>query len=356
MLRTFAIVSLLAILDPSVSAGAEFDWRAVLEQNQALPPGAINDHEAVKIGGIQQWISVRGADPANPLLLYLHGGPGSPMLAESWTFQRPWEDFFTVVQWDQRGAGKTFAANGGKLAGKLSIEQMQADAEELIEYLLRRYHQRRIFLLGHSWGSVLGVRVALHRPDLLHAYIGVGQVVNMRRNEAVGYELTLKEARRDGNAKAIEQLVGIAPYPGTEGPLSFEKTAVERQWDRYYRGMIYALRDDDEDGRRRMSSLYSESDLAAAERGEEETVKALWPQLASVDFDPVRRLDCPFFLFAGTQDRTTPTAIAKAFYDQVQARGGKRYFEIPNAAHYVLSEAPGVVLVDLVQYVRPVAK
>lgn len=355
MLRTFAIVTLLAMLTPAACASAEFDWRAVLAQNQALPPGAINDHEAVKIGGIQQWISVRGADPSNPLLLYLHGGPGSPMLAESWTFQRPWEDFFTVVQWDQRGSGKTFAANGRKLEGPLTIEQMQADAEELIEYLLRRYHQRRIFLLGHSWGSVLGMRIAVHRPELLHAYIGVGQVVNMRRNEAVGYELTLKEAQRDGNAKAIEQLKAIAPYPGKEGPPAFEKTAVERQWDRYYRGMIYALRDDDEDGRRRMSSLYSEQDIAAAEQGEQATVMALWPQLTSVDFDQVHRLGCPFFLFAGAQDRTTPTVIAKAFYDQVESPG-KRYFEIPNAAHYVLSEAPGVVLMDLVQYVRPVAK
>lgn len=355
MLRTLAIVMLLTMLAAPVSADSAFDWRTVLEQNQALPPGAVNDHEAVKIGGIQQWISVRGADPSNPLLLYLHGGPGSPMMAESWTFQRPWEDFFTVIQWDQRGAGKTFAANGGKLDVPLSIERMQADAEELIEYLLRRYHQRKIFLLGHSWGSVLGVRIALHRPDLLSAYIGVGQVVNMRRNEAVGYELTLKEARRDGNAEAIAQLQGITPYPGKDGTLSIEATGVERKWDRYYRGMIYALRDDDEDGRRRMSSLYSEEDVAAADRGESESVKALWPQLATVDFDRVRRLDCPFFLFAGAQDRTTPTVIAKAFYEQVQAPD-KRYFEISNAAHYVLSEAPGLVLLDLVQYIRPLAK
>jgi proline iminopeptidase len=333
---------------------APFDWRAVIAASQALPPGGIDDHEAVEIGGIKQWISVRGTNPDNPILLFLHGGPGSPMMAESWTFQRPWEDFFTVVQWDQRGAGQTFSQAGRKPDPKLSIDQMQQDAEQLIVYLEHRYHKRKIFLLGHSWGSVLGMRVAQHRPDLLFAYIGVGQVVNVIKNETVGYALTLQEARKAQNPTAIKELEGLAPYPGPPSAETAGKVATERRWDSYFRGMVYARPDDDELSRWTMSPLYSAYDVESAQLGEAATVDALAGDLFGVDFDGVRSIACPFFLFAGAHDRTTPTVLAKAFFDQVQAPE-KRYFEIPNASHYVVSEAPGAVLLDLVRYARPVA-
>jgi hypothetical protein len=103
--------------------------------NQKVAPGGIDEFKTVEIGGIQQWISVRGNDPHNPILLYLHGGPGAPMMPESWTYQRPWEDFFTVVQWDQRGSGKAFASAHRKITQPFSVDRIVADAEELIQYL-----------------------------------------------------------------------------------------------------------------------------------------------------------------------------------------------------------------------------
>lgn len=362
--RTMFIVSaILPILAPyavdATPAGHRYaaasDPREVIASSQTLPPGSISDHETVEIGGIKQWISVRGANPDNPILLFLHGGPGSPMMAESWTFQRPWEDFFTVVQWDQRGAGQTFSQAGRKPDPKLSIDQMQRDTEQLIEYLKQRYHKQKVFLLGHSWGSVLGMRVAQHRPDLLFAYIGVGQVVNVIKNEAVGYDLTLQEARTAQNATAIKQLEALAPYPGPPSTETAGRVAIERRWDRYFRGMVYARRDDDETSRWAMSPLYSPYDVRSAELGEGTTANALKGELFRVDFDGVRSIDCPFFLFAGAHDHTTPTVLAKSFFERIRAPE-KRFFEIPNAAHYVVSEAPGQVLLDLVQYVRPLAE
>src|ERR1700722_16528290 len=100
------MTNLLAAQAPTGKSEA----RAAIAASQTIPPGGINELKAVELGGIKQWISVRGNDAANPILLFIHGGPGSPMMGESWAFQRPWEDFFTVVQWDQRGAGKTFSA------------------------------------------------------------------------------------------------------------------------------------------------------------------------------------------------------------------------------------------------------
>lgn len=330
------------------------DARAVIASVEAVSPGGIDEHEAVKIGGIRQWISVRGNNPANPILLFVHGGPGSPMMGESWAYQRPWEDYFTVVQWDQRGAGKTFSLAGRKPDRSMSIAEMVSDTEDLIQYLRRRYGKRKIFLLGHSWGSILGVEVAQAHPEWLYAYIGVGQVVNMRKNEAVGYQLTLERARALGNMKAVKELESIAPYPDRDGSITQSKTGVERKWDTAFGGMLYGHSTDDEWGRWALSPQYSEYDVASARLGEESTNKVLWPQLAAVNFDDVVRFGCPVFIFAGAEDRTTPASLAQAWYRKLQAPR-KRLFLVRASAHYVFMERPGVFLVDLVRYVRPLA-
>lgn len=328
--------------------------RSVIADSQVITPGGIQKLEAVELGGIKQWISIRGNDPKNPLLLFLHGGPGSPMMAESWTFQRPWEDFFTVVQWDQRGSGKTLSAAGRRADPAMNVERMQADAEELIQYLRRTYGQDRIFLLGHSWGSVLGVKVAQHHPEWLYAYIGVGQVTDMRRNEAVGYQLTLDKARAEKNTVAIRELESIAPYPEADGSVSMMKVITERKWDITFGGMLYGRSVDNEDGRRSLSPDYSDYDVQSAGLGEFNTVKALWPQLHSISFEDVRRFDIPIFIFAGDQDRTTPTSLAKELFERIQAPR-KKLIEVPGAAHYPFLERPGVFLLELVREVRPLA-
>jgi pimeloyl-ACP methyl ester carboxylesterase len=335
---------------PAESRGSS---RAAIAASQKIAPGGIDDLIPVEIGGTKQWISVRGNDPSNPLLLFLHGGPGSPMMPESWTFQRPWEDFFTVVQWDQRGAGKTFSSAKRRPDPSMTVEEIQADAEQLIDWLLQKYGKKKLFLLGHSWGSILGVRVAQHRPDSLYAYIGVGQVVNMRRNEAVGYRMTLAAARAMGSQKAIRELEGIAPYPDIDGSIPHSKTNIERKWDVAFGGMLYGKSDDDESQRYALSPQYSPHDRRSAELGESASASILWPQLAAISFDDVTTFKCPVFLFAGAHDMTTPEPIAFEFYNRLQAPV-KKYFKIDKAAHYVFNEAPGEVLMDLVQDVRPV--
>jgi pimeloyl-ACP methyl ester carboxylesterase len=328
------------------------DPRAVIAASQAIAPGGIHELKTVEIGGIKQWISIRGNDPNNPILLFLHGGPGSPMMPESWTFQRPWEDFFTVVQWDQRGAGKTFSAAQRRPDRSMSIDRMQADAEQLMELLRHTYNKNKIFLMGHSWGSVLGVKIAQHRPELLYAYIGVGQVVNGTRNEAVGYQQTLLEAEAVGNQAAIRELKAIAPYPEADGRIVLSKTQIERKWDVALGGMLYGKSKDDAALIWTLSPDYSAYDIGSTQQGEGSSVTILLPQVAAVNFDSIRDFKCPVFFFAGAHDRTTPESIAEEFYNRIQAPR-KQFFKIERAAHYVVSEAPGEVLVDLVQYVRP---
>jgi len=331
------------------------DPRAVIAAAEALPPHGIDELRTVRLGGIPQWVSIRGADPSNPILLFLHGGPGSPTMPESWTFERPWEDFFTVVQWDQRGAGKTFSAAHRIPDQSMTMEELQSDTEQLIGWLRQRYGKQKIYLLGFSFGSILGLRVALHHPDWLYAYIGVGQAVNAYRNEVVGYQETLAQAQMTHNEAAIKALKALAPYPDPNGPTPISKIVIERHWDVALGGMLYGRTREDSTMIRALSPDYSAYDVKSAELGELSSVEALVPQLAKVDFDRDLTYKCPIFFFAGAHDRTTPEPIVAAYYQKIHAPA-KKFFLIENAAHYVVNEAPGEVLMDLVQYVRPLSQ
>ena len=181
-------------------------------------PQAWRSWSKIPIGGTQQWISVRGHDRDNPILLMIHGGPASPEMPTSWYFQSGWEDYFTVVQWDQRGSGKSYNANDPKtIQPTLSLERITLDAEEVVQYLRAKYHKDKIFVLGHSWGSVVGIQLAHRHPEWLYAYVGMGQVISGPENERVSYRMTLQAAEAAHNTKAINDLKSIAPYPNADG-------------------------------------------------------------------------------------------------------------------------------------------
>src|SRR4029077_5582928 len=203
----------------------------VVQERAITAPSGINSLEAVQIGGIDQWIEGRGPHVNNPILLFIHGGPGVAFIPMSGAFQDPWEKYFTVVQWDQRGAGKTYATNDKELQRRtMNVPQMEQDTVDVVNYLRARFKREKIFVLGHSWGSVLGLLLAHEHPELIYAYVGVGQVVNMQQNEVVAYNDALQKARTGHNEKAVKDLESIAPYP----PLSAEtaKTAIARDWER----------------------------------------------------------------------------------------------------------------------------
>src|SRR3984885_9890963 len=156
-----------------------------IDANQKIVTAhGIEERIPVKINGIDQWLSIRGRDKDNPVLLYLHGGPGAPFMPLSWTVESPWEDYFTVVQWDQRGAGKTYASNDPKVVEpSMTIPQMTSDTAEVVRYLRERLHKRKIIVVGHSLGSVLGVAPAQQHPEWMYAYVVVGQYVSSQLNE-----------------------------------------------------------------------------------------------------------------------------------------------------------------------------
>ena len=149
-------------------------------------PNAIDEGLYVKIGGIDQWLQIRGQDRNNPVVLCLHGGPGASWLRLTTLFL-PWEKEFTVVQWDQRGTGKTLETTGASIASTMSVDRMAEDGIEVAEFLQTHLHKDKIVLLGFSWGSLLGVQMAMRRPDLFDAYVGTGQISDIPHSQRIGY-------------------------------------------------------------------------------------------------------------------------------------------------------------------------
>ncbi len=234
-----------------------------------VSPHGVEEMLPLPINGSTQWVSIRGKDVRNPILLYLHGGPGSPTMPIDWAFQGPWEDYFTVVQWDQRGTGKTYAANDSSaLARSMTLEQMTSDAEAVAAYLRKKYGKPKIFVLGHSWGTVLGVALAQRHPEWFYAYIGVGQVVDNQRSEAEGYRFALDEARAHHNADAERELLALAPYPGSAGTMTFARIGTQRKWLNFYGGLTYGRTDFSYDGNAwTLSPDYTDKELAAIDEG-----------------------------------------------------------------------------------------
>jgi pimeloyl-ACP methyl ester carboxylesterase len=328
----------------------------VADLDKIVTPNGVQETFEVTLGGARQVVNVRGADRDNPILLFVHGGPASPEMPIAWSFQRPWEDFFTVVQWDQRGSGRSFPLNDPKvIAPTLSVERYRDDAIELIELLEQKYGKRKVFLLGHSWGSVVGLSVATKRPDLLYAYVGVGQVIDFEENERIGYDWTLARAHADNNAQAIRELEAIAPYPGAGG-FDVGKVMTERKWSVHYGALAMGRSDGDfyfHAGR--LSPEYTTADRKAWDAGSAFSMKTLFPKLGGVSFKDVHRLDVPIFLFLGRQDYTTPSEVASAWLDQLEApKKTGIWFE--HSAHLHMVEEPGHFLRVLVDQVRPVAE
>ena len=307
------------------------------------------------LGGARQYVSVRGADRANPILLYVHGGPASVELPISWSFQRPWEDYFTVVEWDQRAAGKSFLLNDPQaMAPTLTPDRYRDDGIELIDLLCQRYGKHKIFLLGHSWGSAVGLAIAVKRPELLYAYVGMGQLIDFQENERASYATVLDQAQRDGNSQAVKELLAIAPYPEPR-ELDLTKTGVERKWSIYYGGLAAGRRDGDfylHLGR--LSPEYGMADRKAWDDSSDFTMKTMWPKLAALSFENVRTLAVPVFLFLGRHDTTTPPQIAAAWLGRLKAPS-KSVVWFEDSAHLPMIEEPGRMLEALRSRVRPLA-
>ncbi len=330
--------------------------RVIAANRKIVSPNGIEELLSVRIHGCTQWLSIRGRDRRNPVLLYLHGGPGSPTMPESWTFQKPWEDYFTVVQWDQRGAGKTYASNDpAAIAPTMTGEQLIADTVAVVRYLLEKLDRRKLILLGHSWGSYLGLEVARRHPELLYAYVGTGQMIDTHRSEELGYQFALDQARAHGNLPAKRELQALAPYPGPLGSLTVERIGVQRKWLVYYGGLTYGRTSFDYDGDAwQFAPEYTDEDVRLADKGSLFSLGHLLGVVERTNFTSLAQLECPLFIFQGDYDYETSYPVVRTWFSSLRAPH-KGFVTFANASHMAMLEQPGLYLSQLASQVLPTA-
>ena len=306
----------------------------------------------VRIGGIEQWIGIRGEDRSNPVLLMLHGGPGcsysifTPRL-------RSWEKHFTVVQWDQRGGSRTGSRNGARNLDGITFEQLTRDAIDVVEYLLARMGKERLFLLASSIGSTFGILVALRRPDLLYAYVGTDQNVGMRRGHEEEFQETLARLRALElwkGSKALEH-AGADPEHWTAEDFNAVAQWTMRSDPQGYRRTIKLLKD---------AVWYAPGwrlkDIRAFVSGMRHTLRTLLPEIVRYDaWKQGLRFEVPFFIFQGEHDVLTTPRLAKVMFDDVVAPM-KRMALIPDAGHFAAFLQPDEFLRELLVDVRPLAE
>ena len=308
----------------------------------------IDESSYVTIGGIEQWVTIRGEDRANPVLLFLHGGPGDVTSPWSYGIFRPWLKYFTLVQWDERGAGRTLAKNGPSIGPTITLDRMTQDGVELTEYLRKHLAKEKIFIVGHSFGTILGTRIVRAKPDLFYAYVGTGQAGDSSRNYFVAYDALVKHAEAVGNQDALEELRHAGPPPYADG------TGYRVQWkwanrferaDEWLNGTIGLLL---------VSPGYSVEDFSNTEAGESLSAEQLVPQTSSLKPKDIGlEFALPVFVIQGNADFTTPTSLAQEYVATLKAP--RKEFVTIDGGHFSVFMNSDQFLKELVARVRPIA-
>jgi pimeloyl-ACP methyl ester carboxylesterase len=312
-------------------------------------PNGIDEARYIQIDGIEQWITIRGEDRNNPVLLFLHGGPGDATNPWGYARFRSWLKKFTVVQWDQRGAGRTLGNNGPSLTPTITIERMAQDGIELAETLCKELRTDKIILVGHSWGSILGIFMVKARPDLFHAFVGTGQIADPVRNYVVAYDKLVKKAESRKEERAIQELkeVGPPPYPDGRG------YAVQRKWSNLFEGADFFI--SSMLGFALSAPGYTMRDVNDWLAGQSLSAARLVPQTSTLDAKTLGgEFAVPVFVIQGAEDFTTPTSLARSFVNSIRAPR-KAFVAIEGGGHFVVFMKSEVFLNELVARVLPLA-
>lgn len=326
----------------------------ISDLHSIVTPHGIEMEETITIGAIDQFISVRGRNPENPVLLVLHGGPGWVTSPISWWVSQGWEEYFTVIHWDQRGAGKTYAMNDPEeVAPTMTRAHMDADVDEVVQWARSRFGKERIFVLGHSWGSLLGLSLAERRPEWLHAYVGVGQWIDFYESERRGWRWAFARAQAAENSKALADLASLTPYAETGSPPSLDDLFLQRRWLNHFGGGAYNRPGAGfESAAFRLSPLYSAEDVSIVFEAQEYSMRHLFDEAIEANFQSLHRLEVPVFLFLGRHDHNVSATLAAEWFEGLDVPF-KRLVWFDHSAHEVMAEEPGKVLVTLVEHVRP---
>jgi proline iminopeptidase len=304
----------------------------------------------VTIGGIPQAVLVRGENINNPVLLMMHGGPGFSEMALFATYNKALEKDFVVAIWDQRGAGLSYSPTIPD--STMNIRQFVSDAHEVVSWLKKKYNKQKIYLLGHSWGSALGVNLVKQYPEDFYAFVGVCQVVNMMENESITFKYTLDTAIAENNTEAIKELKSIQHRYPLNGTVAVEDLKLQRKWLDYYGGAVYREKNSHKFFKRIPTSENPLFDEAKVSAGERYTFNLMLDDLMTVNFlQSAPKLEVPVYFFTGRHDYNAVTPLIEKYVQVLQAPH-KEIVWFENSAHWLPFEEPEKLYDVMVNKVR----
>ncbi|WP_026568457.1 alpha/beta fold hydrolase [Bacillus sp. UNC41MFS5] len=302
----------------------------------AIPnePNSISSLESMNIGGVDQWVLLRGHDHRKPIILWIHGGPGGAQIGFIRQYCSDLEKDFLIVNYDQRGSGLSFSKNIPK--DSMTITHMVEDLLEVVDTLCSRFNQEKVYLLGHSWGTILSYLAITRKPERFHGYFAVSQVVNLKENERISYEYTLQKAKESGNEKAFAQLEKLGAPPWK----NLNADRIHNKWLQEFGGGI--VHTGNFVGTMLQSILkgpeYRLLDLIRWVRGQMYSMNVFKDELANLDlFQANNHIQVPIVFCCGRHDFTAPSEIAEVFYNQLQAPS-KKWMWFEQSAHTVFIE------------------
>jgi len=316
--------------------------RPIVDDQGRPLAGSLSEKVYVEVNGVQQGMFIQSRDVNNPVLLYLHGGMPDYFLSE--IYPTGMEEVFTVVWWEQRGAGMSYSAQIPPET--LTLEQMIADTMAVTNYLRERFGQEKIFLMGHSGGTFIGIQAAARAPELYHAYIGVAQMANQRRSEVEAYEYMLAQFKANGNSEMVKKLEA-APVTLEGGiPEAYLRVRDQamhslgvgtmREMDSVVTGIFFPSL---------MSRAYTVPEKLRFWRAKANAgVSILWEDSISTDLsEKVPTLKLPVYFMEGVYDYTCTYAQAKAYFDRLDAPV-KGFYTFEDSAHSPMFEEPEKML------------
>jgi pimeloyl-ACP methyl ester carboxylesterase len=346
----FALTSWLACCAAALAlyGCTSIQTKPILDDQGRVQSGSVASLEPVELGGVRQWILVRGRDVRKPLLLKLHGGPGQ---AEMATVHLNYllEQDFVVVEWDQRGAGKSAA--GISPASAMTIDQFVEDTLELTRLLLQRFGRERLILVGHSWGSIVGLKAVQKSPGLYAAFVSTGQIASDAQGQAVAYRFAVGEARRRGEQAAVRELERLGPPPYVA---IGDRMALVRRLETFG-ALWHSPRKFDRVGWMLSSVEYSWPEKLGFPFAASRSFELLLPQLAAVDMQTdVPAVAVPVFFAVGRHDRLAPVEVSQAYFSRLAAPA-KEWLWFDHSAHFPQWEEPERFHELLIRKVLPMA-
>ena len=302
----------------------------------------LDDKLYIDVNGDKQHLHIRSNKKDGEVLLFVHGGPG--VCDRSWVMPKQSKylaDHCIMVCWDQRMAGKSY--NKVNVEKDITINCMVEDMHSVVNYLQKRFNKDKIYFVGHSWGSILGVCYLQKYPETIKAYVGMGQFINGDVNEKLSYKFVLDYAKAHNNKKAIKDLEEIGePIKGIYGGNWFDSMMVQRNYMTKFGGGCYKEKENIFKSVLVPFVTSGEynlvTDLYKYAKGTFLCLAKLWPEVVSLEFDrDVKKLDVPVYLFQGDHDQNTPTILAKAWFDELKAPY-KEYVPFHESAHSPIKE------------------